>query len=97
MCLDKSIEKYEKRNFKGFDTFIATYKAMWVVKKEGNKWRDATCTCPQFLKHYICKHIVGIASRLKYIKIISEAKNVPIGEKRKRGRPRKATRALVKD
>ena len=34
--------------------------------------------------------------RLKYIKVPAAAKDVPIGEKRKRGRPAKALQALMK-
>ncbi len=59
------------------------------------EWRSATCTCPSFLKNYICKHIIGMSIRLKYCKAPPEAKNVSIGTKRKRGRPSKAKKALV--
>jgi uncharacterized Zn finger protein len=29
------------------------------------KWKADTCTCPYFLKKYMCKHIIGLAIRLK--------------------------------
>ncbi len=40
-----------------------------------------------FLKEYMCKHVLGIAIRLKVFQVCLEAKNIPIGQKRKRGRP----------
>ena len=52
-------------------------------------------TAPAFLKNYICKHVVGMGIRLKQCKPPAAAKTVPIGEKRKRGRPAKAKTALL--
>jgi hypothetical protein len=43
----------------------------------------------------ICKHIIGIAIRLKYVKPPPEARNISIQGKRKRGRPSKAKKALI--
>ena len=50
------------------------------------EWQKGTCTCPSFLKNYICKYIIGTSIRLKYCKPPPEGKNVEIGTKRKRGR-----------
>ena len=58
-------------------------------------WKKSKCNCPAFFKNYICKHVVGMAIRLKYCKPPPAAKTVPIGEKRKRGRPAKAKPALL--
>jgi uncharacterized Zn finger protein len=61
----------------------------------GSSWKTSKCTCPAFLKNYICKNVVGTAIRLKYCKPSTAAKTVPLGEKRKRGRPAKAKTALL--
>ena len=61
------------------------------------KWKEGTCTCPCFLKKYMCKHVIGLSIRLKYVKPLPAAKQVPIGEKRKRGRPNKSSKALIED
>ena len=45
----------------------------------------------------MCKHIIGLAIRLKSAKPPPAAKDVPIGEKRKRGRPKQAKKALIID
>jgi uncharacterized Zn finger protein len=58
-------------------------------------WKKSKCNCPVFFKNYICKHIVGMAIRLKYCKPPPAAKTVPVGEKRKRGRPAKANPAIL--
>ncbi|CAK9817860.1 hypothetical protein ANTPLA_LOCUS9530 [Anthophora plagiata] len=43
------------------------------------------------------QHIIGLAIRLKYVKPPLAAKQILIGQKRKRGRPKLTTRALVID
>jgi hypothetical protein len=46
-------------------------------------------------KDYICKHVVGMGIRLKQCIPPAAAKSVPIGAKRKRGRPARAKKALL--
>lgn len=58
-------------------------------------WINGTCTCPQFLKHYMCKHVYGLAICLKLVTPSLQSKQIPLGQKRKRGRPALATKALV--
>jgi len=94
---DEAISKLKEMCWKTFEQFKKRAFAVWIVElpKESHKWQEGSCTCPFFLKKFICKHILGIAIRLKYVKPPPAAKQIPIGEKRKRGRPKKATRALI--
>jgi hypothetical protein len=94
---DKEIKRYETCRFNSFDTYKSVYFNIWCVCLSNNveKWKEATCTCPSFLKNYICKHTIGMSIRLKYCKPPPEAKNVEIGTKRKRGIPSKAKKALL--
>ena len=43
----------------------------------------------------MCRHIIGIAARYRLVEIPEKAKNVSLGERRKRGRPKKARAALM--
>lgn len=52
------------------------------------------CDCANGFKLFICEHIIGIALRLKIAEAPTAAKTIPIGQKRKRGRPAKAKPAL---
>jgi len=80
-----------------FDQFKRRAFKVWIVElpKDKEKWINGSCTCPAFLKKFICKHIIGLAIRLKSVKPPPAAKQIPIGEKRKRGRPKLATSALL--
>ena len=82
-----------------FEQFKSRAFKVWITQLpiDGNQWKNGRCTCPSYLKTYMCKHIVGLALRLRYVRAPPAAKDVPIGEKRKLGRPKKATRALLVD
>jgi len=81
-----------------FYTYNAQMKKIWVVNFLKANWEsESTCSCPVFLKSIICKHIIGLAIKLNLYEVCSEAKSVPIGQKRKRGRPIKASAALIVD
>ncbi len=62
--------------------------AIWIVtlpnhENMADNWKQGKCTCPYFLKKYMCKHLVGLAIRLKYVKPPAVAKDIPISQRRK--------------
>jgi hypothetical protein len=59
--------------------------------------KQGKCTIPYFLKKYMFMHLVGLVIRLKYVKPPTVAKDIPIGLRRKQGRPKKSSRALIVD
>lgn len=79
-----------KDSIKSFE--IVHVKFNYPVSAEN--WNYACCDCAMCFKQYVCEHIVGIAIRLKIVEAPVEAKNVPLGQKRKRGRPAKSKPAL---
>lgn len=89
------IEKYENNNFNNFDACVKSQQSLWEVTEFNDDWKSSTCTCPFFFKNYMCKHSVGMPIRKGVLKPPPEAKNIPLGQKRKRGRPSKAMRALI--
>lgn len=57
-------------------------------------WIYGDCDCADGFKIFVCEHLVGIALRLKVAFAPVEAKTIPIGQKRKPGRPPKSKPAL---
>ncbi|CAF4641731.1 unnamed protein product [Rotaria sp. Silwood2] len=90
-----TLDKYENKKWTTFNQFKKSFDIWCMEMENGSDWKISKCNCPDFLKNYICKHAVGMAIRLKYCKPPAAAKTVPIGEKRKRGRPAKAKPALL--
>lgn len=79
-----TFNEYRLNVFKGWSTKVM------------EEWINGTCNCPIFLKDYMCKHVYGIAMCTKLVVPRFEAKQVPLGQKRKRGRPKLAKKALIK-
>lgn len=84
-------------DFTSFEEFKTKYFEKWVVvlPTNANEWLTGSCSCHRFHKNYICRHLVGMAIRMKYVTVPLAAKGIPLGQKRKRGRPSKAARALI--
>lgn len=61
-----------------------------------DNWIYGTCDCADGFKLFVCEHMVGIALRKKVAFPPPEAKTIPIGQKRKPGRPSKPKPALQK-
>ena len=99
---DDQIIKYQKytawekqKSWKTFDTYVAGMSRLWLVNFITNDWITSRCSCSYYVKHYICKHIVGLAAKFDLFEFRPEAKSLPLGMKRKRGRPARAKKALI--
>lgn len=53
-----------------------------------------SCTCAKYMKNYICVHAIAYLVYCERLEIPMEAKSVPLGQKRKRGRPKRVSPAL---
>ena len=81
-----------------FKEFEESLKSIWCTIIDKDDWKNKSCcTCPYFLKNYLCKHIIGIANRrnIPGATIPEQAKDIPLGQKIKRGRQAAITRALL--
>jgi len=88
----KGTEPSEDENFETYKKIFSK----WTVKlSKSHTMYESSCDCSTYLKEYLCKHIVGLGMRFKLITVPPEAKTVPIGEKRKRGRPSKTKPAWM--
>lgn len=85
----------EWKSFNDYRKSLLRVHVKFEYPVTSENWMFATCDCREGFKLFICQHIIGIALRLKVATAPPEAKNIPIGQKRKRGRPAKAKPALV--
>lgn len=89
------------KNFKTFDEFIAhIFSIHTMVFENVADWHKGKCSCPAYSKHNICKHILCIAYRTSVLPppdhLIKQVET-PAPKKNPRGRPKKATKALLTD
>lgn len=98
----ENVELYENWYYNTFEEFKSHHCDIWRVKfpKETDKWSSAICTCPAFDAVFICKHIIAIANSLGLLAGYGETEvdydDEPLYET-KRGRPKKTTKALIKE
>lgn len=86
--------------WESFDSFVGESFSYYTTRMPENidrtNWMTGDCDCASFHKDFMCLHIVGIATRLKCKTTPPEAKQIPLGAKRRRGRPALAKGALTK-
>ena len=101
---EKRLKSFYGRNWKTFKAFSENINDFYIVKihEDANPcndlWRENDCSCAAFAKQYICKHVIGLCLRKNLMDVTQmpvAAKSVPLGEKRKPGRPALAKPALV--
>lgn len=88
------VTKYINEDWATFEDFEQGFYGIWAFSIDADISK-CNCTCPIFQKNYKCKHTLGLLIRLKKIELPEEAKCIPLGQKRKRGRPSKAKKALI--
>jgi hypothetical protein len=94
--INSYLKKMENFKFRSFDSYVKFIERLWIVHYCHNNMYESTCSCPIFMKNYICKHIVSIAIINKEYEVKPEAKiDSNLNAKRVRGRPKKSTKALV--
>lgn len=82
------------KTFSDFKNALNMARVTFNMPVTAENWIDGKCDCGNFFKEYICEHVIGVALRLKCVNAPVEAKTIPIGQKRKRGRPAKSRPAL---
>jgi hypothetical protein len=91
------IDVMKKMKWYSFDQYKIKAFNIWCVTlpMDKLKWDEGVYNCPAFFKKFMCKHVIGMAIRLNHCKPPPAAKDVKIGEKRRRGRPSKAKKELL--
>ena len=71
---------------KSFDEYFKSLQMSKSVIKKDN-WHLSSCTCGEYMKEYICTHIIANSLKYELCEAPIQAKTWPLGEKRKCGRP----------
>lgn len=93
-------EKFKPKNFDDFIKNAYSIYKLTFADKTVNDWIHAKCTCPAYTKNYMCKHILAVAYRMEALSppdSLLKQYETPAPKKNPVGRPRKATKALIRD
>lgn len=83
----------EKNEWFSFDQFIKETNAIRYVRFNSIDWRFSVCSCPDWDKNYICKHVIGIAYNHGLCQFPGLDLNIEANAKR--GRRKRAKMALI--
>lgn len=95
---ENDIDSARNLNWNSLEEFEQNVFSIWeVVLFDNSDWQKGTCTCPVFQKKFMCKHLLSVAIRTKKTKAPTVAKTTALEPKRKRGRPKKSKKALMRE
>ena len=80
------IKQRETPDHNTFQQYLDTRCSCWLLEERNG---DFFCDCPVAMKGKLCHHTVGMAYLQGKLEVTSEVRSVPLGQKRKRGRPKK--------
>lgn len=88
-----------KRKWTSLDEYLEHgYQMFWIVKFSKDNWKvNSQFTCPVYFKQRMCKYILAIAMRDKVMECPQNANPVRLAPRRKTGRPKNASGALMRD
>jgi hypothetical protein len=77
-----------------YDKYVKDVRKIKYVQINDTNWKLSQCFCYNWSKNYICKHVIGLSELLNYCEFSEHAKQIQIGNKRSRGRPKNTKQAL---
>lgn len=99
-CEDPTESYYKtlvRATWDSFDEYIVHgFQQFYIVNFSSDAWKtESTCTCADFFKQNMCKHIIAIGIRLKIVEPPDTINPVRLAAtKKKSGRPKSAAKAL---
>ena len=87
LCYHEGCELVAELNF---DSLFEFTNSIRMVRLGKTNWKHSKCTCVDYFKTYICKHILVIALSQKLTVVPEKFYDSIIGNKPKPGRKKKA-------
>ena len=87
------IKKRGEVEFETFDNYIEIRQSCWIIEESEGQYY---CDCPLGMKGRLCKHTIGMQYKEGRREVTSQVRAVPVGQKRKRGRPKNLGNCLLK-
>ena len=92
-CAKKRLKsRYDISTFTNLDEAIKVRLSCHLIEQSRE---DFYCDCKMGIKGHICKHSVALMYKCNILDIDSEVRSKPIGQKRKRGCPKKLPACLA--
>ena len=76
-----------------FDSFAKMRQSCWILEEKDGEFY---CDCFEGIKGRLCKHSIGMMYFAGYLSPEDDVRSVPLGGKRKRGRPAQNRHCLIR-
>lgn len=93
----RDIEMFNNPSRRSLDQYLDDREVVHRVAITDARWTSWNCTCRWFFKHNTCHHVVVAAVRQRRYQLRPEANTSSLTQKRKPGRPKKMSKALIID
>ena len=93
---DKAKERFLQRGVPDcptFGSFVKTRTSCWILEEKDGEF---FCDCFEGIKGRLCKHSIGMMYFVGKLTAEEDVRSVPLGSKRKRGRPAKNRHCLTR-
>ena len=85
--------RFDVSNISSFDESVKIRKSCHLIEQVNSEFY---CDCAMGSKARLCKHTVGLMLKTEIIGIDSDVRSKPLGQKRKRDRPKKLPSCLAR-
>ena len=85
--------RFDVSNISSFDETVKIRKSCHLIEQVTSEF---FCDCAMGSKARLCNHTVGLMFKTNIIEIDSDVRSKPLGQKRKRGRPKKLPSCLAR-
>lgn len=76
----KMISDYEALVVPNLSELIDITQRMYRVELDNVAWQNSTCSCVQFCKKGTCKHVLGMAIKMKFVEPPATANPAPLSQ-----------------
>ena len=92
LAKERMLLRTDSTKAKTFNDFIDIRASCWIVEKKAGQFY---CDCYNGIKGRFCKHAIGLMYKTCDLTVTEDVRSKPLGQKRRRGRPKKLPHCLV--
>ena len=94
LAKDRLKTRKDISSISSFDQYVSIRNSCHLVEQSDKN--EFYCDCHEGIKSRMCKHTVGLMYKTNNLEVTSEVRSKPLGQKRKRGRPKQLPACLTK-
>ena len=91
----KYFNTLDLQNWKNFKVYKSQIRSIHYIEFNKQNWLKSICNCTFWSKNLFCQHVIGLAVYKNKAQYKEVHMQIPIGQNRKRGQPKKRHLHLI--